>query len=60
MKIRFLVSISGSEYSHQRGDVADWDDESEAARFFDKGIAEPVVETPKPPRRATKKRPADE
>ena len=33
MRIKFLTSIAGVNYSHKPGDEVDWPDEAEAARF---------------------------
>ena len=49
MKIKFLVSIGGSEGVFAPGDVTDWKDSKDAQRLIDAGFAEKVA-----PKKATK------
>jgi hypothetical protein len=39
MHIRFEGSIAGQNFAYQPGDVCEWPDENEAARFVAAGIA---------------------
>ncbi len=39
MRIKFLTSIAGMNYTHKPGDEVDWRDEAEAERFVKAGYA---------------------
>lgn len=40
MFVRFDSAIAGANFSYAPGDVVDWPNEAEAARFVERGIAE--------------------
>ena len=42
MRIKFLTSIAGSNFSHKPGDEADWSNKAEAERFVAAGYAQKV------------------
>lgn len=42
MRIKFLTSIAGSNFSHKPGDETDWPNEAEARRFIAAGYAQKV------------------
>ncbi len=39
MRIKFLTSIAGANYSHRYGEEVEWRDEAEAQRFIAAGYA---------------------
>lgn len=50
MRIKFLTSIAGVNYSHKPGDEVDWRDNAEAERFVKAGYATKIVSPPVPPK----------
>ncbi|MFN0133420.1 MAG: hypothetical protein ACKVW3_12945 [Phycisphaerales bacterium] len=42
MRIKFLTSIAGTNFSYKPGDEIDWPDETEAARFVAAGYASSI------------------
>lgn len=50
MRIKFLTSIAGVNYSHKPGDEVDWRDIAEAERFIKAGYATRIGPPAPPPK----------
>lgn len=50
MRIKFLTSIAGSNYSHKPGDEVEWRDNAEAERFIKAGYATKIGPSDQAPR----------